>query len=855
VLNNRVNKAVLVAAQFTSTLIVGDHDYLIFKPFLIGRVFMLTPFSRKALTIFLCFFLLCVILLSCVYCLLERSLPLLDGEISVEGLQSSITINRDAQGIATIKSNSRQDSAFALGFLHAQERFFQMDMLRRNSGGELSQLLGARALVHDKKIRIHQFRKRAENALKSMPDKHLKILTAYKNGVNTGLNNLAATSFEYLLLNAKTMPWKMEDSLMVLYSMYMDLQPIWGQSERSMAVMRDLLPKDWFEFLLSPGGYWDAPIEGKAFTENNILPKRPLKSFEMTEITKNESTSAYRDKIHYGSNNWSVSGALTQNGAGMVANDMHLGLQVPNIWYRASWYLPNGWRVTGATLPGTPALVAGSNEHIAWGFTNSQGDYSDVIVLQTNEDESEYLTEHGWKKFNYQTETIFIKDQEPQDVNIKHTQWGPVIGKNHKDQLLVLRWVAHDKEGANMQLLELENAKDINDALNTAAVTGMPGQNLNVVDKTGDQAWSIMGRLPKRVGFDNLKSKQSFFASQFPTDWSDGKKIWQGYLSPDQYPRVINPVHGRIWTANARVASSENLQRVGVNNYALGARQKQIRDDLFEKEKFSEADFLNIQLDDRALFLQRWQKLMLSIIKKNALELGESEQTDANKKLAEVALHLENWQGRASQSSVGYLLVKRFRERVINNTLGHIYRYIEMQTTDFWPSSIDNFIEYPVWQLVTEQPIRHLPEGFDHWQDFLIKQIEMTRLKLTENGQPLDKSTWGQRNTLAIKHPLSAALPFLSYWLDMPAEPMAGDTYMPRVQDPDTGASERFAVAPGHEDKGYFHMATGQSAHPLSPYYKRGHDDWVEGRASPFLPQQARWTLFLTPQGAAPEVN
>ena len=809
---------------------------------------MLKPSSKKILAIICSLFLVCVFLLSCVYFLLERSLPLLHGELSVEGLQSSITITRDIQGIATIESKTREDSAFALGFLHAQERFFQMDVLRRNSAGELSQLFGARAVTHDKKIRIHQFRKRAGNALKSMPDKHVQILKAYKNGVNTGLNQLATPPFEYLLLNAKARPWKMEDSLMVLYSMYIDLQPILGQSERSLAVMRDLLPKDWFDFLLSPGGYWDAPIEGGAFTENNTLPVRPLNSFEMTALTTNDRTSVYRDKIHYGSNNWSVSGALTQYGAGMVANDMHLGLQVPNIWYRASWYLPSGWRITGATLPGTPALVAGSNEHVAWGFTNSQGDYSDVIVLQTNEDESEYLTKDGWKKFNIETETIDVKAQEPKKIKISHSQWGPVIGQNHKGKLLVLRWVAHDVEGANMQLLELENASDVSDALKIAGLTGMPGQNLNVVDTSGHQAWSIMGRLPKRVGFDNLKTKQDFFSSQFPTDWSDGKKSWQGYLTPNEYPKVINPTHGRIWTANARVASNNNLQKVGVNNYALGARQQQIRDGLFEKEKFSELDFLNIQLDDRAIFLQRWQKLMLGVIKKNTEATGEPQDSGGNKKLYEMAQHLKKWQGRASQSSVGYLLVKRFRERVINNTLGHIYRYIETQASDFWPSSIDNFIEYPVWQLVSEQPIRHLPKGFNHWQDFLIKQIEMTHNQLTRNGQPLDERTWGQRNTLAIKHPLSAALPFLSYWLDMPQEPMAGDTYMPRVQDPDTGASERFSVAPGHEDKGYFHMATGQSAHPLSPYYKRGHKDWVEGRPSPFLPQQAKWTLSIFPK-------
>ncbi len=769
----------------------------------------------------------------------QASLSQLEGEIVLGGLKNNVTILRDINGVPTIKAHTRRDTAFALGFLHGQERYFQMDLLRRSSAGQLSELFGEQAFSHDKKIRTHQFRQRAIKAFKNMPKIHQGILIQYTKGVNEGLAHLAQMPFEYFLLRGNAVPWKTEDSLLVLYTMYMDLQPIWGQSERSLAVMKDLLPTDWFEFLSSKGGYWDAPIEGAAYTENRLIPKKALHEFENKKPQVSHS-SVYQDKIHYGSNNWSVAGDLTHHGSGMVANDMHLGLGVPNIWYRASWYLDDGRRITGVTLPGTPAMITGSNEHIAWGFTNSQGDYSDVIVLNTRNND-QYQTVQGWKDFKLENEKIAIKDKGFKTIEVRNTQWGPVIGKDHNGAWLALRWVALDVEGANMNILKMENAHSVQDALAIAPFTGIPGQNLNVVDDKGQNAWSIMGRLPNRFGFTKSTFPNDFFESQLPKDWSKGNLGWQGYLDDQNHPQAINPNSGRIWTANARVASGINLAKVGVNNYALGARQKQIGDQLQKSDQFSELDFLNIQLDDRALFLERWQKLMLHT-------LNNADLNTLTKELNDVKIHVDNWQGRASESSVGYLLVKRFRERVINQTIGHVYRFLENNAADFWPSSINNLVEYPVWLLMQEKPAQHIPSGFSSWQGFSLKMIEQTYEKVTKDGEPLNKQTWGKYNTLAIKHPLSGAVPLISFMLDMPKKAMAGDTYMPRVQDPNTGASERFVVAPGFEALGYFHMPAGQSAHPLSPYFKAGHEDWVNGRASPFLPQKTNWTLKLYPQ-------
>lgn len=771
------------------------------------------------------------------YYLLQASLPLLDGQLSFDQVSASVSIERDQQGIPTITAQSREDTAFALGFLHAQERLFQMDLLRKNSAGELSELFGELAVKFDSKMRIHQFRKRAQLAVDHLPPRHKQVLQAYTQGVNAGVAQLDETPFEYQILNVAPNPWQHEDSALVLLSMYIDLQPEWSESERSLAVMRDLLPADWFAFLTSQGGYWDAPLQGEALVENSIIPQQPLSSFSDAP-NENNPLSDYQffDQIHYGSNNWSVSGALTAHGAGMVADDMHLKLRVPNIWYRASWYLQDGRRITGASLPGTPAIVVGSNEHIAWGFTNSQGDYHDVIVLKTNDDKTQYLTQDGLQDFQVETEVVQIKGKDPVNVDVKLTQWGPVIGENQKGELLAMRWVTHDIEGVNFRLMDLEQVNNVEESLVVAAQSGVPGQNFNVVDKDGNQAWTIMGRIPKRFGFETGMG-QDFSGSQLPQDWSQGDKGWAGYLNAQDYPKVVNPKDGRIWTANARIVSGELLKKVGINNYALGPRQKQIRDGMYALETFNEQDFLDIQLDDKAMFLTRWHELLLNLVTKDT---GENN--------ADVVDVLRHWQGRASATSAGYLFVKRFRENVVDQTAGSIYRFIENNSNEFSPSSIDNFVEYPVWQLVTEQPLQHVPNGHGSWDAFLLAMVSKTKATLLENGGELADQTWGQANTLAIEHPLSKAIPLLGWLTDMPAQPMHGDTYMPRVQKPNSGASQRFAVSPGHEEDGYFHMATGQSGHPLSPYFDAGHDDWVEGVASPFLPGKAQWILTLEPK-------
>lgn len=771
------------------------------------------------------------------YLYLRASLPLLEGQLSVEGLSGDVRIERDRQGIPTLQAQHRQDIALGLGFLHAQERFFQMDLLRRRSSGELSELLGKATLSADRAVRVHQFRRRAERALQALSAEEQQFLGAYANGVNQGLQQLSRYPFEYGLLRQDPAPWRPEDTFLVLYSMYIDLQSELNGYERSLAVMRDQLPADWFQFLLPAGGYWDSPIDGDPYVFSAAIPEQPLATLLSSAVKPLSQSKPPEAWPEVGSNNWSISGRLTSSGAGMLANDMHLGLRVPNIWYRASWRLPGDERrVTGVSLPGVPVMVVGSNEHIAWGFTNAYGDFHDCILLQVNGAGDAYLTANGWEPFRLEQERIVVKGEQTETLTVRHTRWGPVIGSDHQHRLLALRWVAHDTEGANLGLMGFESANSVQEAIAQAAAVGIPHQNLNVVDRDGNQAWTIAGRLPRRYGF---KEKQR--SPSYPQDWSEGDLNWQGYLRADEYPVVMNPDEGRLWTANARVASGKYLAAIGRDRYALGARQQQIHRRLMEQTGVSESSMLAIALDDRADFLQRWHGLLTGLL------TTASDQAFAGHSTAQLLELLQQWQGRAAPESVGYLLVKRFREQVIAESTGAILQSLDQQHEFFEPRRVDSYLEYATWELINQQPEQHIPPGASSWDDFMRRCLQQVLTTLTADGRRLNDATWGSANTLAIDHPLVKAVPWLSRWLSMPAEPMPGDTFMPRVQRPAMGASQRLVVSPGFEQQGIFHMATGQSGHPLSPYFTAGHRDWVEGRASRFLPADTQWQLTLQP--------
>jgi penicillin amidase len=763
---------------------------------------------------------------------LNDSLARLDGEVRIAGLSAPVEIERDALGVPTIRGAGRDDVALATGFLHAQERFFQMDLLRRRSAGELAELFGPAAVGSDRRNRVHRFRALARANAAGSGKETAALLEAYAAGVNAGLATLGSPPPEYLVLRTEPRPWALEDTLLVVLSMYFELQDHRGTRESSLGLMADLLPRELFEFLTTPGTEWDAPVVGGPFATPPV-PRAEV--IDLRSIPGADTAAPATEPPPFaGSNGWAVGGAYTVHGGALLANDMHLPHALPNIWYRASfvWIDAAGreHHVTGATLPGVPLLIVGSNGHVAWGFTNSQTDLSDLVVLESDpEEEDVYLTPDGPTKIEHMEERIRVKGADDELLDVQLTIWGPVIDRDHRGRRRALRWVAHDPENVNFGLLRMERARDLDEALDAAYATRIPTQNCQIADRHGRVGWTLMGPLPRRRGFDGLT----------PRSWAAGDVGWDGYLTREEVPRVVDPPVGRVWSANNRVVGGEMLERINDGGFVLGARALQIRDDLLALERAGERDMLDVQLDDRALFLERWRTLMLETL--SAENVTGDGRRDELRRVVE-----ETWTGRASIDSAGFRMVRTFRLDLARQVLGALTSACSNADRRFNYWTLFQF-EGPLWKLATERPPHLLDPRFASWDEQLLSAIDAVLERFPEEEGPLAQRTWGQRNTVLVGHPIGMAVPQLSRWIDIPPEPLPGAGKMPRVQSVRFGASMRMAVSPGREEDGLFHMPGGQSGHPLSPHYRAGHRAWALGEPTPFLPGPAAHRLVLLP--------
>ena len=771
---------------------------------------------------------------------LRASLPQLEGEAELPGLGAPVSVERDAAGVPVLRGRTRTDVARATGYVHAQDRLFQMDLLRRTGAGELAALLGPGLVDIDRKIRLHQFRTRAREAVAALAPGDRALLEAYAAGVNAGAAALDARPFEYALLGQAPAPWRPEDSLLVVYAMWIDLQGlVAARDELRRDRLATVLPDVAYRFIVAPEPTSEAALDG------SLLPQMPIPTaadFDLRKLDRRlfERVDDARKKwrlsalgpdaraFAVGSNNWAVAGSRTRAGGALIANDMHLGLNVPNIWYRARLVVePEGLDVAGVSLPGVPLIVAGSNRHVAWGFTNSYGDFQDVIRLEPGPDANSYLTPAGPRQFELVNETLEVAGGDPETLVIRKTIWGPVLDseKDVKGRDIALAWTAHRPGATDMELLRLERATDLDRAADIIGGAGMPAQNVMIADEHGRIGWVLSGRLPRRQGIDPLR----------PSAWHTEGSGWDGWIPRAGSPRLLDPPGGFAWSANARVVGEAAFALIGDGDYAAAARARQIRDRLAALERASVSDMLAIQLDDRADYVARWQPVLVRALER----AGE----------AEAAKLVAGWSGHAAVDDAGYRLLSGFEQKVTARAFETIAAEAIARWPDFRWRTPEPFGDVAL-RLVQERPVNLLDPRFADWDAWLSEVATDTMRDLPEQCVDLASCTWGKVNTLAMLHPISAALPIGAGFLDMPRVAMPGDWSTPRAQGTGFGASERFAVSPGREEDGYLHMPGGQSGHPLSPFYRAGHADWEAGRATPFLPGRAAHVLTLEPPGA-----
>ncbi len=823
----------------------------------IARVWHHRPRNRWPLRIFLSLVLLILVVVGTGYGLLRASLPQTRGTVTLPGLNGEVVVTRDAQGVPTIRASDALDAWRALGYVEAQDRFPQMDFMRRIAAGDLAALVGPAAIKLDRAHARFDLNAMAERIyLDASPDERAR-LEAYTLGINEGLNALSVRPWPYLLTRTQPQPWKPADCVLVIYAMGWMLQDPYNANARARAALQTLYPSAVTDFLDAPDAHWATPMEGQPprlpplpGTRAINLAAQPASQAApapATAVTARTVARLTLPQPYPGSNSFAVRGYLTQSGKALLANDPHLTLRVPPTWYRARIVYPQSsatdaepTTLTGVFLPGMPALVIGTNGHVAWGLTNSGGDWADLIRVKTTpgataQSPPTYATPNGTATLTVEHTVLRVRGEQSRPMTIRRTIWGPVVGTTAKGELLVSHWALAQPGGVNLAFMRLDGMDTVKQALALAAHAGIPAQNFLVADDQGHIGWTVAGRIPvRKAGCDY----------SVPESWADGHCGWTGWLDPAGYPQIVDPAQGYLATANNRVDdTTEAMLDLGSQGFADGARAHQINSDLHalaQRGKVTARDLHGVQLDDRAIFLTRWHDLLLKLLAPSAVEFHSR-----RKALRDV---VKNWGARAAVDSVGYRLVRAFRSEVAATVFAPILK--RLHTRD--PGArlpFANQIEGPLWRLVQARPRNWLNPAYPTWNALLMHAADAVIHRFWQPGEGFSQATWGARNTVRIDQPLAAALGPLGHWLNMPPTPLPGDSNMPRVQAPHFGASMRMVVSPQPQAPGIFELPGGESGHPLSPWYDDEFQAWADGTPTPLAPGRAKATLVFKPWG------
>jgi penicillin amidase len=764
---------------------------------------------------------------------LRQGLPRLDGVAKLERLTAEVRVHTGAHGIPVIDAANRIDAVRALGYVAARDRLFQMELMRRKNAGRLAEIFGPMALDSDIKARTYGFHRQAKAILAKLPPAHRDLLQSYADGVNNYTAATGKVPFEFRVLGFQPEPWTPEDSLLVVFGMCETLTGWVEQGERMMSVMEKTLPEAVARFLTPDTDVYTEKLQ-KPGASLRPMQAIPVEALAKALDPRSMATAALAQASNWvaGSNAWAVSGKKTWDGRAILANDMHLGLSVPNIWYRVEMNY-GAVHVAGVTLPGTPLVVVGGNRHLAWGATNLSGDFLDLVQLEMDPaDPNQYRVGDHWQRFEESPETILVKGGEAKTITVKRTRWGPVAEKPLLGKPVAIHWVALDSEAFNLNLLDLEQGETLEQALKIVNGSGGPQLNILLADDKGRIAWTLMGKIPKRFGNDGLASRS----------WADGGVGWNGYVEPEKLPRAIDPPEGILASANDR-RLGKNYPYVVGHQFGNGYRAYRISTQLAQMPKIDEWAMFNLQLDTTSEFYVFYQHLALASLTPGVIA-GQAE-------LAEIRDALWAWDGRADVDSLGFALLVEFRKQLIQSVFTPFLSACRQADRDFsykWP-----YIDTPLQALLSEKPPRLLPDAarYRSWDDFIRGQLQSgaRELQARHPGVALMELNWGLENRTAYRHPFSRALPVLGALLDMPNEPLAGCSFCIRVAGPDFGAGERLVVAPGHFEDAVLHMPGGQSGQPLSPYYRDQQEYWLKGLPLPLLAGKSEHTLLLRPGG------
>ena len=762
------------------------------------------------------------------------------GKKVIKGIGDSVAVTFDEAGIPHIKANSQADAIFALGYLHASERSWQMEINRRLASGRLSEILGSETVSIDRYIRTLGIKRAAENQFDRYPVSAKRLLQAYADGVNAANAQLGwALPVEYFLTGSKPGHWSPTDSVAWMLMMAYDLSGNWNQELQRLELSQFLSTKQIWEVMPSfePGNPVTTIDFAKMYKELNVYsqtsrqPHNRSKNLPATELSHIDFPGATEG---IGSNNWALSGKLTASGKPLLANDPHLGLSAPAIWYFAHLDAP-GMNVIGATLPGVPGVVLGRTDKFAWSFTNTNPDVQDLYIEQIDAtNPGMYRGPDGMLPFKVHQEIIDIKGAPALTFLVKETRHGPVISDSYarakkaidtNRYALALRWTALDKDNQSVvSLLEMNRAQDLESFKVALRKNYAPMQNVVMADNEGNIAYQAAGVAPKRQLHHGLYGVA-------PAPGWDKQYDWTGYVPFDQLPSSNNPEQGWIATANQRIIANNDPNPL-TGDWDLPARYDRIVELIKSKNSHDFESMKSIQADT------------LSLTSAQLLSLFKSSQP--SHPLAAQALEIgKNFNGDMKIDSAGALIFNAWADHLTRNLfsrLGHLftdnygnrnYRAALIEQTQNPNSPWCDDPKTPAVETCLESS----NIAFDKALDYLSK----------EYGNDPKKWSWGQAHIATSEHRPLSKVPLLGRLFNL-STPFPGDNNTINV-----GRLELMRSSNPYEtlqapslrtiydfsdlEKSLFIYQTGQSGWVQSKFYRNMNALWANNQ---YLPLQMK---------------
>ena len=783
---------------------------------------VVTPRWRSRLWRFLGLFVLALLVVGVagvawLLAIARSTLPDLDGPLPVSGISAPVSVNRDSHGVPTIEAATLNDLFFAQGYITAQDRLFQMDLMRRAAAGELSEIVGEVALKHDREQRILGIRATAEKGLQQASAEDREQFAAYARGVNAFVDgHRDRLPLEFRALHYSPRPWSAQDSLMIAYQMIETLstKPMAALTrEKVLAKIGPELTADlyvntsWRDHpptAASPA--LDGPPPSPTATPARSITSSRFMRAPFSPLLEPWLEPFFREEpLALGSNNWVVSGAHTVTGKPLLSNDMHLGHQMPNLWYEAHLHAGD-FDVAGVTLPGYPCVIVGHNRRVAWGFTNVGPTIEDAYI-ETFNDQGEYLTPEGWKRPETRREVIRVKGRPDVVVKVEGTRHGPIVtelapGETRK---IALRWTLYD--GTHSPFFHVDSAQNWEEFRRALSEFDAPGQNVVYADVDGNIGYQATGRVPIRAAGDG----------SLPVDGSNNAHEWTGYIPFDKLPNVLNPASGIIATANGRITPDGYPYSISVQ-WEAPWRTDRIYRALGSGRKFSASDMLTLQTDVYSE-LDRFAADKFVY----AIDHGKG----VSPRARQAADILRQWNGQMAANSAAPTIASEarneFRRMLLAAKLG-------AYPLEGGPASWNTYhwMMETVWleNVLSHQPARWLPPAYASYDDLLVAAVEEALKKAPPD---LSSWQWGPQNSVTIQNPVLGRIPVVRRWTGPGEQPQSGSGYTVKAAGRDYGPSERFTFDLSNLDSSTLNIVTGQSGNLLSPYYMDQWQAWYAG--------------------------